>query len=86
MLCKEQEQRIKFTVIVANELNTDQLYSQKSTWFLFTSVSFGTPVSLKVQRNKNTRKQTKFEDTHLSLALVNGLHDFPDFPDRTGHA
>ena len=57
MLCKEQEQRIKFTVIVANELNTDQLYLQKSTWFLFTSVSFGTPVSFKVQLNKNTLKK-----------------------------
>ena len=67
MLCKEQEQRIKFTVIVANEPNTDQLYLQKSTWFLFTSVSFGTPVSLKVQLNKNTLKQKKFEDTHLFL-------------------
>ena len=91
MLCKEQEQRIKFTVIVVNEPNTDQLYLQKSTWFLFTSNSFGTPVSFKVQLNKNTLKQTKFEDktvksTHLSLALVNGLHDFPDFPDRTAHA
>jgi len=91
MLFKEQEQRIKFTVIVANEPNTDQLYLQKSTWFLFTSVSFGTPVSFKVQLNKNTLKQTKFEDktvksTHLSLALVSGLQDFPDFPDRTAHA
>ena len=62
MLCKEQEQRIKFTVIVANEPNTDQLYLQKSTWFLFTSVSFGTPVSFKVQLNKNTLKQAQFED------------------------
>ena len=66
---------IKFTVIVANEPTTDQLYLQKSTWFLLTSVSFGTPVSFKVQLNKNTLKQTKFEDktvksTHLSLALV----------------
>ena len=84
MLCKEQEQRIKFTVIVANEPNTDQLYRylQKSTWFLLTSISFGTPVSFKVQLNKNTLKQTKFEDqtvkstNHLSL----------DFPDRTAHA
>ena len=83
MLCKEQEHCIKFTVIVANEPNTDQLYLQKSTWFLFTSISFGTPVSCKVQLNKNTLRQTKFEDetvksTHLSLALGNGLHDFPD--------
>ena len=52
----------------------------------------GTKKSIfKVQLNKNTLKQTKFEDktvksTHLSLALVNGLHDFPDFPDRTAHA
>ena len=33
------------------EPNTDQLYLQKSTWFLFTSISFGSPVSFKVQLN-----------------------------------
>ena len=33
---------------------------------------------------KNTLKQTKFEDKTVksTLTLVNGLHDFPDFPDR----
>ena len=34
----------KLTVIVANEPYTDQLYLQKSTWFLFTSVYFDTTV------------------------------------------
>ena len=34
----------KFTVIVANEPYTNQLYLQKSTWFLFTSVYFDTTV------------------------------------------
>ena len=33
-----------FTLIVANESYTNQLYSQKSTWFLFTSVYFDTTV------------------------------------------
>ena len=35
----------KFTLIVANEPYTNQLYLQKSTWFLFTSVYFDTTVS-----------------------------------------
>ena len=34
----------KFTLIVANEPYTNQLYLQKSTWFLFTSVYFDTTV------------------------------------------
>ena len=34
----------KFTVIVVNEPYTNQLYLQKSTWFLFTSVYFDTTV------------------------------------------
>ena len=34
----------KFTVIVANEPYTNQLYLQKSTWFLFTSVYFDATV------------------------------------------
>ena len=34
----------KFTVIVANEPYTNQLYLQKSTWFLFTSIYFDTTV------------------------------------------
>ena len=34
-----------YTVIVANEPYTDQLYLQESTWFLFTSVYFDTTVS-----------------------------------------
>ena len=33
-----------FTVTVANEPYTNQLYLQKSTWFLFTSVNFDTTV------------------------------------------
>ena len=35
---------LKFTVIVANEPHTNQLYLQKSTWFLFTSIYFDTTV------------------------------------------
>ena len=35
---------ISVTVIVANEPYTNQLYLQKSTWFLFTSVYFDTTV------------------------------------------
>ena len=34
----------KFTVILANQPYTNQLYLQKSTWFLFTSVYFDTTV------------------------------------------
>ena len=34
----------KFTLIVANEPYTNQLYLQKSTWFLFTFVYFDTTV------------------------------------------
>ena len=34
----------KFTVIVANEPYTNQLYLHKSTWFLFTSVYFNTAI------------------------------------------
>ena len=34
----------KFTVIEANESYTNQLYLQKSTWFIFTSVYFDTTV------------------------------------------
>ena len=75
----------------AFKVYTDQLHLQKSIWFLFTYVSFGTSVSFKVQLNKNTLKQTKFEDktvksTLLSLALVNGLHDFLIFSNRMARA
>ena len=35
----------KLSMIVANEPYTDQLYLQKLTWFLFTSVYFDTTVS-----------------------------------------
>ena len=74
----------------AFKVYTDQLHLQKSIWFLFTYVSFGTSVSFKVQLNKNTLKQTKFEDktvksTQPSLVLV-GLHDFLIFSNRTAHA
>ena len=41
----KESQFYKLTVIVANEPYTDQLYLQKSTWFLFTSVYFDTTVS-----------------------------------------
>ena len=41
----EESQFYKLTVIVANEPYTDQLYLQKSTWFLFTSVYFDTTAS-----------------------------------------
>ena len=41
---KLERQFYKFTVIVANELYTNQLYLKKSTWFLFTSVYFDTTV------------------------------------------
>ena len=41
----KKSQFYKLTVIVANEPYTDQLYLQKSTWFLFTSVYFDTTVS-----------------------------------------
>ena len=40
----KERQFYKFTVIVANEPYTNQLYLQKSTWFLFTSVYFDTTV------------------------------------------
>ena len=40
----KESQFYKFTVIVANEPYTNQLYLQKSTWFLFTSVYFDTTV------------------------------------------
>ena len=40
----QEGQLIKFTVIVANEPYTNQLYLQKSTWFLFTSIYFDTTV------------------------------------------
>ena len=72
-------------MIVANKPYTNQLYLQNSTWFLFTFVYFDTTVYLEVQLIKSTLKQTKFEDKTVksTLALVNGLHDFPDFPDRT---
>ena len=41
----KESQFYKLTVIVANEPYTDQLYLQKSTWLLFTSVYFDTTVS-----------------------------------------
>ena len=41
----KESQFYKLTVIVANEPYTDQLYLQKSTWLLFTSVYFDTAVS-----------------------------------------
>ena len=86
----KESQFYKLTVTVANEPYTDQLYLQKSTWFLFTSVYFDIAVSWEVQLIKNTLKQTKFEDktvksTQLSLVIV-GHHDFQIFPDRTVHA
>ena len=40
----KESQFYKFTVIVANEPYTNQLYLQKSTWFLFTSIYFDTTV------------------------------------------
>ena len=40
----KESQFYKFTVIVANKPYTNQLYLQKSTWFLFTSVYFDTTV------------------------------------------
>ena len=42
---KESQFYKLYTVIVANEPYTDQLYLQESTWFLFTSVYFDTTVS-----------------------------------------
>ena len=77
-------------MIVANEPYIDQLYLQKSTWFLFTSVYFDTTVFYEVQLIKNALKQTKFEDktvnsTQLSLVLV-GFHDFQIFSEHTAHA
>ena len=42
---KERQFNKLYTVIVANEPYTDQLYLQESTWFLFTSVYFDTTVS-----------------------------------------
>ena len=41
----KKSQFYKLTAIAANEPYTDQLYLQKSTWFLFTSVYFDTTVS-----------------------------------------
>ena len=41
----KESQFYKLTVIVANEPYTDQLYLQKWTWFLFTSIYFDTTVS-----------------------------------------
>ena len=41
----KESQFYNLTVIVANEPYTNQLYLQKSTWFLFTSVYFDTTVS-----------------------------------------
>ena len=77
-------------MIVANEPYTNQLYLQKSTWFLFTSVYFDTTVFQEVQLIKNTLKQTKWEDktvksTQPSLVLF-GLHDFLIFSNRMAHA
>ena len=40
----KESQFYKFTVIVANEPYTNQLYLQKSTWFLFTFVYFDSTV------------------------------------------
>ena len=40
----KESQFYKFTVILANEPYTNQLYLQKSTWFLFTSIYFDTTV------------------------------------------
>ena len=87
--CKESQFCKLYTVIVAKEPYTDQLYLQESTWFFFTSVYFDTTGSYEVQLIKNTLKQTKFEDktvksTQLSLVPL-GHHDFHIFPDRTAH-
>ena len=61
-----------------------------STWLLFTSVYFDTTVSLEVHLNKNTLKQTKFEDKTVKSTLLSlvrfGLHDLQIFRDRTAHA
>ena len=40
----KESQFYQFTVNVANKPYTNQLYWQKSTWFLFTSVYFDTTV------------------------------------------
>ena len=40
----KERQFYKFTVIVANEPYSNQLYLKKSTWFLFNSVCFDTTV------------------------------------------
>ena len=40
----KESQFYKFTVIVVKEPYTNQLYLQKSTWFLFSSVYFDTTV------------------------------------------
>ena len=67
-------------MIVANEPYTNQLYLQKSTWFLFTSVYFDATVFQEVRLIKNTLKQTKFEEKTVkssqpSLVLI-GLLSF----------
>ena len=46
----------KFTLIVANEPYTNQLYLKKSTWFPFTFVYFDSTVFEEVQLIKNTLK------------------------------
>ena len=81
-----------FTVIVANEPYTNQLYLQKLTWFLFTSIYFDTTINYfkRFNTDQNTLKQTKFVDktvkcTPPSLVLI-GLHDFLIFSNRTAHA
>ena len=77
-------------MIVANEPYTNQLYLQKSTWFLFTSIYFDTTVFYEVQLIKNALKQTKFEDktvksTQPSLVFI-GRHDFLILSNRMAHA
>ena len=50
----KESQFYEFTLVVANEPYTSQLYWQKSTWFLFTSVYFDTTVLNK--RNLKTKQ------------------------------
>ena len=61
-------------MIVANEPYTNQLYLQKSTWFLFTSVYFDTTVFQEVQLIKLKTKQWN----PLSLRLFSLSPWLPD--------
>ena len=76
----KESQFYEFTVVVANEPYTSQLYWQKSTWFLlyFRLLWY------------HSIKQTKFENktvksTQPSLVLID-LHDFLIFSNRTAYA